>query len=258
MGCWNGTCLLSNLPIYAGDEVVFFTLKRRRAKIDAAEDGHCYVDDFYEPLIYPVVGEYDDYGCIENVKEDFSLIEDYFKDVKLTQNKWDKDNDVFRNIERGNYKGYSFALAHKDIYDSLTECAGSREEWWSGGKNVKDFVIQNIEEKYKEHLSNKEHWEKLEGTTDLPAYLIRTTHDVVCGKRSDNHFIAKYFETRDEALRDKLVEMHLMHCVMSSCRKFWFPQTGAGSQDSETELYLILADKMTEKCKQRIKLCESW
>lgn len=58
MGCWNGTCLVSNLPIYAGDEVVFFVLKRKRY-VKNVDDGHRYTDDLYEPVTYPVEGEYD-------------------------------------------------------------------------------------------------------------------------------------------------------------------------------------------------------
>ena len=142
MGCWNGTCLISNLPIYAGDEVVFFALKRRR-DVSTVEGGdHYYSDDIYQPLLYPVVGEYDNYGCIENIKEDFSLIEEYFKDVELSEPDWDKDNDVFRRIERGYYKGYNFAMIHKDIYDALIESTSNRDEWWSKGKSVRDYVAR--------------------------------------------------------------------------------------------------------------------
>jgi hypothetical protein len=255
MGCWNGTCLISNLPIYAGDKVVFFILRRKRgAELARVEQGHYYVDDLYEPILYPIVGEYDDYGCIENVKEDFSLLEKYFENVELTQKEWDKDNDVFRNVERGNYKEHTFALIHKDIYDALIEHLTGREEWWSEGKGIKDYVMENIEKKTKEYTESKERWGKLEGI-DLPPS-VYAIDDFVCGRRTSDYFIAKYLETQDETLLDKLIESHLINCALTFCRKFWFPQTGAGSQDDESKLYQVLANKVIEKCKQRDEECE--
>jgi hypothetical protein len=249
MGCWNGTCLISNLPIYAGDKVVFFVLKRKRyAKLDAVEGGHHYVDDLYEPLLYPIVGEYDDYGCIENVSEDFSLIEKYFESVELTENDWDKDNDVFRNIERGNYKGYGHALIHKDIYDALIEKTYDRGEWWTKGKSLRDHVVENIEKKTEEYFRHKQIWDKDNG--GIPFNLVGGTYDLVCGRDSRDFFIARYLKTQDETLRNKLIETHLINVVLSQCRKFWFTQTGSGSQSSEVELYEILANKMIEKCQR--------
>jgi hypothetical protein len=257
MGCWNGTCLISNLPIYAGDEVVFFVLKRKcGAELDDVEHGHCYADALYEPLLYPIVGDYDDYGCIENVREDFSLIEKYFENIEVDKKEWEKDDDVFRNIERGNYKEHTFALIHKDVYNILVGHLSNRKEWWSKNKSVKDFVMKNIEEKTKEYFDNKQIWEKIEGVTDIPTPLIGTD-DIVCGRGSRDYFVAKYLETLDEALLNKLVETHLVHCVLGLCRKFWFPQTGAGSQDSEVDLYEILTNKMIEKCKQTRERWES-
>jgi hypothetical protein len=250
MGCWNGTCLVSNLPIYSGDEVVFFVLKQKRpgVKLDGLEGGHFYSDDLYEPLLYPIVGEYDDYGCIENVKEDFSLIEKYFEKVELTKDRWDGGNDIFRNIGRGNYKGYTFALIHKDIYDSLIAHLYDRKEWWSKGKGIKDFVVEETKEKAQKYYHDKARWEKVDGGDALMS-LFSVEH-FVCGRDSNDFFIAKYLETQDEVLFSKLIETHLIHHVLTLCRKFWFPQVGAGSQSSEVDLYETLATKMLEKCKQ--------
>jgi hypothetical protein len=245
MGSWYGTCLISNLPIYMGDEVVFFTLKR---KFDV-NVRHCNADDLYEPLLYPVVGEYDDYGSIENVKENFSMLEEYFKDVELTQNHWDKDNDVFQNIERGNYNRHSFALIHKDIYDALLEKTKDRGEWWTKGKSLRDHVVENLDKKIEMYSKEKQIW------GDDAAFISPTlgvgVEDIICGRNGRDFFIGRYLETKDDVLRNKLIDTHLIHVVMSECRKFWFPQSGAGSQSSEIELYEILANKMIEKCKQQ-------
>ena len=251
MGCWNGTCLVSNLPIYAGDEVVFFILKRKH-DVQTVDGGHYYADDLYEPLLYPIVGEYDDYGCIENVEEDFSLIEEYFENVELTTNKWDKDNNVFRNIERGNYKGYAYAMAHKDIYDALIKGLSGREEWWTKDKGLREHVLESLENKTEQYLNQKQKFKRLgePGETEEDFLSFFSVPDVVCGRDSNDFFVARYLKTQDEVLRNKLIEMHLMSVVMMHCRKFWFPQTGAGSQDDEVDLYEVIANKMIEKCQQ--------
>lgn len=63
MGCWNKTCGLSNLHIYAGDHVYVFVLEK------AEQDLHpdfCYSTSFYRPLLLPFRSEYNDYGGGEN------------------------------------------------------------------------------------------------------------------------------------------------------------------------------------------------
>lgn len=49
MGCWNSTCILSNLSISAGQRVVVFPIWRNQL------------------CLFPIRGEYNDYGALENV-----------------------------------------------------------------------------------------------------------------------------------------------------------------------------------------------
>lgn len=56
MGCWNKTCGLSNLHIYAGTSVYVFVLE------DARSDSDCYTTSLFRPLLLPFTSEYDDYG----------------------------------------------------------------------------------------------------------------------------------------------------------------------------------------------------
>jgi hypothetical protein len=57
MGCWNKTCGLSNLHIYAGNPVYVFVLEENKHK-----DDHCYATSLYSPLLLPFESVYDDYG----------------------------------------------------------------------------------------------------------------------------------------------------------------------------------------------------
>lgn len=64
MGCWNGTCGLTNLPILAGEEVYVFPIldvERKGKQYDL-----CYATGFFKPLLVPFVGKYNDYGAVED------------------------------------------------------------------------------------------------------------------------------------------------------------------------------------------------
>lgn len=61
MGCWNKTCGLTNLPIYSGDEIVWFLLVATPTL--RARDS--YASAQWEMIPVPVYGKYDDYGFME-------------------------------------------------------------------------------------------------------------------------------------------------------------------------------------------------
>jgi hypothetical protein len=69
MGCWNGTCFISNLPIRHGDEVVGFVISYDNFKDEVGYSGSCYSEAYARPLGLPFFGTYDDYGGIEDIKE---------------------------------------------------------------------------------------------------------------------------------------------------------------------------------------------
>ena len=60
MGCWNKTCGISNLPIYAGDPVYVFLLE------ESKHSNHCYSNHLYSPVLVPFHSYYNDYGSGEN------------------------------------------------------------------------------------------------------------------------------------------------------------------------------------------------
>jgi hypothetical protein len=103
MGCWNGTCAVTNLPIWAGDPIrLILTLQQSDKQGDGA--GFCYSDDYWAPVALPVKGTYNDYGGIEDIKEDWNtqIILDHFTKnfeggkVIITEDKYDggADKDI--------------------------------------------------------------------------------------------------------------------------------------------------------------------
>jgi len=88
MGCWNGSCGLTGLPIFAGDEVVVFTLIQQRPQGD-----HCYPETYWQPLIYTFDAQYDDYGGADECKGPLlerilEVIRDNLVELDIGENKY--------------------------------------------------------------------------------------------------------------------------------------------------------------------------
>ena len=60
MGCWNGTCAISNLHVTAGQDVVVFLLLENKDK-----KTFCYSNAMYDLCPVPFYGKYNDYGGVE-------------------------------------------------------------------------------------------------------------------------------------------------------------------------------------------------
>lgn len=156
MGCWNGTCGLTNLPIMYGDEMYVFPI------VESNGDSFCYSTALYRPSVLPFRAEYNDYGAgekctgagleilIDGIKEklvEMEVGENQYHDIAVKRNGFDVDTffDVchesrlkFLNPMRG-YDGYSetnsvfFTMIRKDVTDRLWS------EWkfdlWFSNKN---------------------------------------------------------------------------------------------------------------------------
>lgn len=60
MGCWNGSCAMTGLPVFIGNPVRVFLLVERDFP-----DNHCYTDAYWAPMHYHFKGQYNDYGSVE-------------------------------------------------------------------------------------------------------------------------------------------------------------------------------------------------
>lgn len=128
MGCWNGTCMISNLPINDGDEIKLIFLHQKYGRIDKnpiiGQSAYVYSTDLLTPAFLAINGQYNDYGGIEGVDEDwnYKLIENYLRTkyptVKLEGDiKKDGDYtlmDFIEGIERGSFGDSVEVLAEGD------------------------------------------------------------------------------------------------------------------------------------------------
>jgi hypothetical protein len=66
MGCWHGTCGLTNLAIHAGEPIRLFVIRGGWA---VEPSGFSYPGDGWVPVGPALKGAYDDYGGIEKVED---------------------------------------------------------------------------------------------------------------------------------------------------------------------------------------------
>lgn len=142
MGCWNGTCGISHLPILNGEKVVLFPIKRTQyARTNSG--GYVYPHDQFAPISIGVHGDYNDYGGIENITKngdvvfeslmsatDYrgSLLQPIKKELDRHQSLGGKNEkpqdaeELFNEfIERGIYEGIGFMMIRKEIYDTIID-----------------------------------------------------------------------------------------------------------------------------------------
>jgi len=186
MGCWNETCAISNLPIRAGDPTYFIMLTRTPWEHKDGSTG-CYYNDHWFLRALPMLGEYDDYGKIEEWKKDWihDLIIEQFKfDLVIKdQNSREETLDIpaqtienvtFDNIadwlREGNVKVRSGigggrkeldvvkCLIRKDVWDMLLQM--SWKDWRTvfSFPKMKDDIrkyIDLVKEAHQRAINNK-------------------------------------------------------------------------------------------------------
>lgn len=140
MGCWNGTCGLTQLHIKHGQDVVVFPLVKNNGS-----DSLCYTTPFYAPVQIPFYAKYNDYGggeechgiglkmVLNAIKE--SLVElpvgkNKYHDIAVTKEGFD-DEKFFEAVHEsrlfinGRYerqrRHVGFTMIHKDVWDHILE-----------------------------------------------------------------------------------------------------------------------------------------
>lgn len=128
MGSWSVYCGISNIAITSGHECALLPLKDSKSTSDS------YLP--YIPATLPIFGEYDDYGGLENIKENENtkMIEEYFGISILDFTKIFTDWKTYERSEMepiiANMKHYKeledwkFMFIDKKVYDFMsTNCS---------------------------------------------------------------------------------------------------------------------------------------
>ncbi len=161
MGCWNETCIVSNLPVVCGDEVAMTIVTRN-------DDGEWYRPNslFYiSPIMF--YGEYNDYGSGENCHGlGLHFTADEFRAYKTRIGKNVKPDEFVEKIARddlcfhdvksfkanlsgnvGTEKRGRLGFIRKDILDRIMEDF-SWEETFYGKTEDDEFIYFTINYQY--------------------------------------------------------------------------------------------------------------
>lgn len=109
MGCWNGTCGLSQLPITQGEKIKCVVIRNRDTNPEPS--GTCYPNAAAFPCSFVFDGIYDDYGSCENPQgAGLEMFVEFFKtELEL-------GNIVIKNDE---YNGIPKNLSNEEIIEFL-------------------------------------------------------------------------------------------------------------------------------------------
>lgn len=171
MGCWNGTCGISQLPILAGQKVKTILMLQSRYHDVIGGAGVCYSTAYFRPWFLPVTAEYNDYGSIENIEKDWNsdyMLETFRKwlaegkvrilgrneaeinspDIK----KFKTLDDVFDCVERG-------ALLYKHLGEKLNP---ERTAWVPEENELRIGMFMVLETVFDAMVAETERFSKLE------------------------------------------------------------------------------------------------
>lgn len=195
MGCWNGTCGVSQLPLRHGDPVRAFLIGvPMHFKHGEDQSGYCYSDGWAYPLSVGFKGKYNDYGGIEEIEQSMTtdLIWNTYKDREFFATKsnypepgrsYDTERPIkvtslegFLNdvVERDclyadkNFKiGIGLWMVHEDIYQAVLDQKILEQVHMLETHRFLEAIRQELaeEDKIKEEI-------KKDGGTDLDLVLI--------------------------------------------------------------------------------------
>lgn len=295
MGCWNGTCQVSGLSIFAGDEIVAIPLVLNRGE--------------YQPLMRPVMGKYNDYGSIEDIepnphfdayfKKALSMmvrttetVEDEFgidKPVEPTEGSiWlgpkaeralDHDGlpkdaeEFFKLLERQGCFDNVISLKGSSVYDDawqplhLCMILRSVYDWMITKAEFSSWFEESIEKAYssiapflevckvKDEASFMATWEFSNKWSEL----------VQAGEglnlNSDVRLNHKFGEMTEAEIRDiftDTINMRKFIAVFKQLRCVFTPPAMAGSQDDNLDLRLELCGLVTSHIAEAKKRFEEW
>jgi hypothetical protein len=250
MGSWNGTCLLSNVPILAGEKVKAILI----AKINNIK---------YRIITMPIDGTYNDYGCIENIEETeyTQYLLEYFNDLldnkKIIALDGDHDNKkilqfrslekVFQTAERDNLR-----INHEIEEDFLKtktmmekSCLENGSEYRYPSTSLIEIRLM-IEPLYNIILKDaqphfKDYFKFKKNNSDYINFAEEITSPIY------------NFTAVKEKFFDLTIETLIFNEVRESLRKPW-EIIGAGSQEAPWDLYITLYSAVLEYTqKQKIE-----
>ena len=284
MGCWNGTCYISKLPIFCDEDTVMILCIKNKFAIDTETPQTCYPCDIYKPFGYAIYGKYDDYGSIDRI-ENVDEVVSYLNKFSFKYETRFNDDVTNYQVTAENLEEFLSAVVSEEIkfednlivpmlikrplYDTLI----------SHVKNRPMYSGKTFEHEFNEKVLSELHEIKNKGSQLL--------HDKTQSKVDDDEIkdilcylvseisIAQFIYVRDMSweitnnlllraiLNDlngksntyeinKLLEIVCLKTAFRLLRIGYFCITGSGSQSEEMLIHKIVAEFILSECQNRI------
>jgi len=293
MGCWNGTCMISNLPIISGEKIKLVLLQEGRSNEPIiGQSGYVYSCGLLSPAFLAISGEYNDYGSIENVEEDWNYcfiektLKEKFGEIIVADDE-DVINwtlmDLIDGIERGEPKYYyknepepkncdlSFVMIRQDVWDLCVDIEKTNQTFWNpkkrssdddsipyyiNGDEWGDYQWGNFVEKICKVYATQEEEEFM-------AVLDRDHYDRVFSfSYGEQRSLMGYYKDMCKSKKDDDVflndakkqwfEHSMIQNNISTLRKGWMIQPGAGSQSSDWEINKKFYEGLSTICYKKL------
>ena len=277
MGCWNGTCGVSRLPIKSGDDVVLFILEEN-AFHDGGAGGVCYTNALWSPLFVPLFGKYDDYGRIEDIEAGSESVLEFFnskidKGIKVRKDRMKMPDEADTEADRHDHEPFA---SLDDLIDAMAESRLYFNDNFMSEKRIGTYGFVMIHTHiYKELIASYEvripysntqtmyslvYKDRLGRTIDArtpyndddPISRMKRMMSMMDDRIFTHHDGRTNRQLLDYINENKSIDVEAMAQVLtdyaSICNVFdllrtlWQPQAGAGSQGSEYALHKVLAE----------------
>jgi hypothetical protein len=272
MGCWNGTCGLTNLPIFVGDEVYVFPVLERPTLGD--RPSFCYTTALYTPSLLPFVAKYNDYGggedeggialeltmnAIQDILVEMEEGENPYHDIPIKKADfgphlfWEATHEG--RLFHKHYKncGIFFAMVRKDVADRIFS------EWkfneYVGGETgyIRDLTFEkmcdSIPEFLERSISNSELFGdgivRFDWELDSP---ISKRLSYISSASSNNWDLLKMNVLVSDLVNSDKMELAVdflrlymigsaVDVLMDETRRIWLPMMHRGSQSGDLKAY---------------------
>lgn len=275
MGCWNATCSLTNLPIFAGDKIVVIPLMKKKNNKEPYYS--CYPTDTFVPLSLPVVGKYNDYGGIEDI-EPFEENESGLMGLKyftlgghfISNDKefYVKDFQSLLNAICSHEVGYympsgahrydervliDYMMMHYDAYKFVVDEIANRK-FYNHEETIKESFVEEFQKiilQYNDLVGTKSGYFSDDSPGNIaPIFYMMNKHGIFM---QFTEFLSPestlVYTNLSEAICggnqrafDSLVDLKLFTYGLTALRKGYLVASGAGSQSRETQIHYRLAD----------------
>lgn len=208
MECWNATCMLSQLPIKYGDDVVLIPIIKESTSVPF--QNIYYSNDLFKPLPIILKGQYNDYGYIDNGSGDIDQFINFvsnrsylsLEQLQQKQKCFSYVEACLRYITDEELFNAGFVMIHSSMFYNLLDYC-EKSEYVIDTTNR----LHNLSKSYdKDNLLNL-------NIEDLSDYIDLFGRNII---KNAN------YESIENIIR--------FDNVLSILRKMWIPQSYCGSQ----------------------------